>query len=353
MATDAERTQGLVDPDALGRWMDAQGLPGAGAAITLRHVAGGASNEIFEVRRGDVRMALRRPPRTIPPGRNETLLREYRVIRALADTDVPHARAIAACDDPAVMNGASFYLMDFVDGWSPMSHTQQWPAPFHGDAAAKRGLAFQLVDGCAKLARVDWRAAGLDGFGKPDNFLERQVDRWLAALDGCRIRPIPGIDEAAAWLRTYTPQHYRPGILHGDYQFANVMYHHGAPARLAAIVDWEMATIGDPRLDLAWILMSWPNPGDARPQTSYVDLTDMPSREELTAYYADVSGQDVSEMDWFIVLARFKIAIVLEGGYARYKRGGADNPRMEAFGAVVLEMALKAAELAASTPLGR
>ncbi|MGH7803284.1 MAG: phosphotransferase family protein, partial [Candidatus Binatia bacterium] len=217
---------------------------------------------------------------------------------------------------------------------------------------ARRGLAFELVDAIAKLARVDWRANGLEGFGKPDGFHERQVDRWLAHLAAFRFREIPGLEEAAAWLRTHRPRTYEPGILHGDYQFANVMFRHGAPARLAAIVDWEMATIGDPRLDLGWVLMSWPNPGERESSTmTYVDYAGMPSREELAERYARASGLPVDEIDYFVVLARFKIAIVLEGGYARAATGGADNPKMKLFGDVVLEMARKAAELAATSRL--
>jgi aminoglycoside phosphotransferase (APT) family kinase protein len=353
MATDdADRTRGRIDPDALARWMDARGLPGRDAPVEARFVSGGASNELFEIRRGDLRMALRRPPRVVPPGRNETMLREYRVLAALEDSDVPHPRAIAACDDPSVL-GACFYLMDFVDGWSPMSMGRTWPAPFDRDLAARRGLAFELVDGIARLARVDWRAAGLDGFGKPDGFLDRQVDRWLAHLARFRFRDLPGLDDAAAWLRAHRPRAYTPGIIHGDYQFANVMFRHGAPARLAAIVDWEMATIGDPRLDFGWVLMGWPDPDEPRTATGYVDYEGMPSRAELMARYAAVAGLDVDEMDYFVILARFKIAIVLEGGYARYVQGGADNPKMALFGDVVLDMARRAGELARTTPLGR
>jgi len=349
---DAGRTRGLVDPGALARWMDARGLPGAGEPVRAHFVSGGASNEIFEIRRGDVRMALRRPPREVPKGRNETMLREYRVLTALKDSDVPHTRAIAVCDDPSIL-GACFYLMDFVDGWSPMSMGKTWPAPFDRDLAARQGLAWELVDAIAKLARVDWRGAGLDGFGKPDGFLDRQVDRWLAHLAAFRFRDLPGLDEATAWLRAHRPRSYTPGIIHGDYQFANVMFRDGAPARMAAIVDWEMATIGDPRLDLGWVLMGWPNPDEERTAGGYVDYEGMPSREELMERYARTSGLDVDEMDYFVILARFKIAIVLEGGYARYVRGGADNPKMAMFGDVVLDMARRAGELARTTPLGR
>jgi aminoglycoside phosphotransferase (APT) family kinase protein len=339
---DAARTAGLVDLDALGPWMDARDLPGAGEPIEATFISGGSSNEIFEIRRGDHRMALRRPPRVVPEGRNETMLREYRVLEALNGTDVPHPEAIAACDDPSVI-GAAFYLMGHVDGWSPMSYGRTWPAPFDTDLAARAGLGIQLVDGIARLSRVDWRARGLEGFGKPDGFLERQVDRWLAHLERHGFRPLPGTEETAAWLRTHIPDTYEPGIIHGDYQYANVMYAHGAPARLAAIVDWEMTTIGDPLLDLGWVTMSWPRAGDDASQTGYVDMVGMPPHEALLAHYEDVSGRSTADIDYYEILARFKLAIVLEAQYARFKSGGADNPKMEAFGPLTVDLMAKAA----------
>ncbi|MFN8643040.1 MAG: phosphotransferase family protein, partial [Candidatus Binatia bacterium] len=327
----------LLRPDVLARWMDAQGLPGAGEPLEARFISGGASNEIFEIIRGDARMVLRRPPLKVPKGRNESMLREYRVLAALKDSDVPHTRAIAACDDPALL-GACFYLMEHVDGWSCMN-LDGWPAPFDTDLEARAGLAWELVDAIARLGNVDWRARGLEGFGRPEGFHERQVDRWLAHLAGFRFRDLPGLDEAATWLRGYAPTSYVPGIIHGDYQFANVMFRHGAPARMAAIVDWEMSTIGDPLLDLAWVVMAWPDPGEDRAASGYVDYTGMPSRAELLHRYATVSGRPVDEIDYYVILARFKMAVVLEGGYARYVQGGADNPKMQMFGDVVLDMA--------------
>ncbi len=346
-----ERLRRLADPDRLARWMDARRLPGAGEALELSSIAGGASNEILEVRRGDARMALRRPPAIVPPGRNETMMREARVLAALAETDVPHTRLLAACDDPSVI-GACFYLMELVDGWSCMGR-DGWPPPFDADLEARRGLAWELVDGIARLARVDWRACGLDGFGRPEGFHDRQVDRWYAHLSRFRFREIPGLDEAGEWLRRHRPRRWQAGILHGDYQFANVMFRHGAPARLAAILDWEMATVGDPLLDLGWILMGWPDPGEDRSGGGYVDYEGMPTRAELKERYARESGRPVEELDYYVILARFKMAIVLEGGYARYVEGRADNPKMAAFGDVVLDMARRAAELARATPLGR
>ncbi len=266
--------------------MDAQGLPGAGSALSARYISGGASNEIFELRRGDTRMALRKPPAKVPSGRNEIMLREYRVIAALNDTDVPHPQGIAVCDDTSVL-GSCFYIMGHIDGWTPMG---QLPPPFDRDPQLRAAMAHELVDAIARLGQVDWRAAGLEGFGKPEGFLERQVDRWLAHLAKIQFRELPGLDGGRASGCASTPRaSFTPGIIHGDYQFANVMFHHGNEARLAAIVDWEMATIGDPLLDLAWILMTWPDPDEER-NTGYVDFTGMPSRDELMHRYASTSG---------------------------------------------------------------
>jgi len=219
----------------------------------------------------------------------------------------------------------------------------------------KRKLAAELgerlpVDGFDELLDKKARAAGLEGFGKPEGFLDRQVDRWFAHLEKIKFRDLPGLEEAGAWLRTHTPAHFTPGIIHGDYQFANVMFYNDTPARLAAIVDWEMATVGDPLLDLAWILMTWPDPDEDRKQ-GYVDFTGMPSREELMHFYAERSGLPVDAMDYYIVLARFKMACVLEAGYARYVQGGADNPKMAMFGDVVLDMAARAKQLAETSTL--
>jgi aminoglycoside phosphotransferase (APT) family kinase protein len=345
---DEARTHGLVDVDALGRWMDERDLPGSGEPVETTFISGGSSNEIFEISRGEQRMALRRPPRKVPEGRNETMMREYRVLEALNGTDVPHPEAIAGCDDPSVI-GACFYLMGLVDGWSPMGMGSMWPPPFDADLGARKQLGIQLVDGIARLARVDWRGRGLEGLGKPDGFLERQADRWVAHYEKMKVRELPEVPVVAEWLRAHTPSTYVPGIIHGDYQFANVMFAHGAPARLAAIVDWEMTTIGDPLLDLGWVIQGWPRDDEEAGDRGYVPMQGMPSRAELLAHYTEISGRPTDEIDYYEILAGFKLAIVLEGQYSRFRHGNLDNPKIEAFGAIVPDLLQKAAVLTAAS----
>jgi aminoglycoside phosphotransferase (APT) family kinase protein len=224
---------------------------------------------------------------------------------------------------------------------------RQWPAPFDADLDARRGLAFQLAEGIALLSRVDWQSKGLADLGRPEGFHDRQVERWTGFFERIKGRDLPGIEEASAWLSEHRPLDYIPGLMHGDYQFANVMYRHGAPATLAAIVDWEMGTVGDPKLDLAWMVQTWPeDPGTTKESgMGYVDMRGMPSRDEVLDHYADVSGRQVDDIDYYVILAKWKLAIVLEQGY---QRAGTDE-KLLGFGPIVLDLMREAAELAESS----
>jgi len=337
--------QPVIDTERLGAWMDTVGLPGQGATIEHRYVSGGSQNEIYEIRRGELHAALRIPPTTAPASRDEGILREWRIIEALDGTDVPHTQAIAMSPDASVL-GRAFYLMGFVDGWSPMG-VDDWPSPFDDDLQERQGLAYQLAEGIALLSKADWRSKGLHDLGRPDGFHERQVERWTGFFERCKGRELPGLDVASAWLAAHRPIDYFPGIMHGDYQFANVMYRHGSPARLAAIVDWEMGTVGDPKLDLAWMVQGWPEDTTAKPgsASSYVDMTGMPSRSQIVAHYAEVSGRQVDDLDYYLILAKWKLAIVLEQGFQRAD----DDEKLLAFGPVVLDLMKGAAELAETT----
>jgi aminoglycoside phosphotransferase (APT) family kinase protein len=345
VSTTEEAPPTIADVDKLVDWMDSQGL-GSGAPLEYRFISGGSQNEIFELRRGDVHCAMRIPPASAPASRDGGIVREWRIIEALTGTDVPHTEAVAVCTDPAVL-GRTFYLMGFVDGWSPMQMRRQWPAPFDADVEERRGLAFQLVEGIALLGNVDWQARGLLDLGRPDGFHERQVDRWTAFLERIKGRELPGFDEASAWLRAHRPIDFIPGLMHGDYQFANVMFKDGAPARLAAIVDWEMGTVGDPKLDLGWVAQGWPEDTSADEDRAggYADMTGMPSRDEIMAHYATVSGRQVDDMDYYIILAKWKLAVVLEQGFQR----AGDDEKLLAFGPIVLDLMQSAADMAESS----
>ena len=206
----------MIDTSRLAEWMDERGLPPwpalAGAAVAARD---------------DFTSVIRIPPAAAPADRDKGIMREWRIIQGLDGTDVPHTEAVAACEDKSVL-GRSFYLMGYVDGWSPMDHREAWPAPFDTDLDARAGLAYQLAEGIALLSKVDWKAQGLQDLGRPEGFHDRQVDRWTAFFERIKGREIEGLDVATKWLQNHRPLDYIPGLMHGDYQFANVMFQHGA-----------------------------------------------------------------------------------------------------------------------------
>lgn len=312
----------LVDEDRLRGWLD-EHLPGAEHELVVSKMeVTNASNEMFELRRGPHRWALRRPPRVKNDPSAHAVLREFRLLEALEGTDVPHPRPLAACADESVL-GAPFYVMEHLDGFSPH---QPLPAPFD-EPARRHPLGIELVDVLARVGRVDWRAAGLDDFGKPDGFLERQVDRWLGQLERYRTRELDDLDEVAAWLREHRPAAGEPGIMHGDYSFFNVLFAPESP-RIVAVVDWETSTIGDPLLDLGWVLGQWSEPGEEPIiEIGITHLEGMATRAELAERYAQRSGRSVAHVRYYMALAVFKLACILEGGYYRYAHGGSDDPR--------------------------
>ena len=320
----------LVDFDALTAWMDAtsqSGDLGSGPIANPQLLGGGTQNVLLRFERGDRTFVLRRPPKHLRRNSNETMRREARVLAALADSDVPHPRLIAACPDEDIL-GVAFYLMEPIDGFNP---TTGMPELHSSDPAIRRAMGFELVDGIVKLGHIDYRAVGLDGFGKPDGFLERQVERWRSQLrgygdlDGYPGPEIPGVERVAEWLDSNRPASWQAGILHGDYHMANVMFAHDGP-RLAAIVDWEMCTIGDPLLDLGWLIATWADEdGGVAASPGTTPWEGFPTARELIGRYREQSSRDLSNITWYAVLACYKLGIVLEGTHARAFAGKADK----------------------------
>jgi aminoglycoside phosphotransferase (APT) family kinase protein len=316
----------LVDFARVAEWMDGRGLP-PGPIDNAELLAGGTQNILLRFARGGRRYVLRRPPQHKRRNSDETMRREAQVLAALAGSGVPHPGLIAACPETDVI-GAAFYLMEPVDGFNP---TTGLPEPYASDPAARHRVGLDLVDSIAALGRVDHVAVGLADFGKPEGFLERQVERWrsqlagYSELDGYPGPEIPHLDEVAAWLDANRPQVWRAGIMHGDCHLANVMFARDTP-RIAAIVDWEMSTIGDPLLDLGWMLATWPDADGSGAGSIGVQPWDgFPTEAELVARYAERSDRDLSSIDWYAVLACYKLGIVLEGTHARACAGKADR----------------------------
>ena len=316
----------VVDLDAVSAWMDAEGLP-AGAIENLESLGGGTQNVLLRFERGGRRYVLRRPPRHLRANSNETMRREARVLGALAGSAVPHPRLIAACPQTDVI-GASFYLMEPIDGFNP---TVGLPEPHASSPDLRHAMGLAMVDAIAALGAVDYEAVGLGDFGRVDGFLERQVPRWkkqldsYAEFDGYPGPDIPGVGDVGAWLDERRPTSWRPGILHGDYHLANVLFSFDGP-ELAAIVDWELSTAGDPLLDLGWMLATWPDEHGLSPAGLMLsDSEGLPDRDELVARYATRSDRDVAAIDWYLVLACYKLGIILEGTNARACAGKADR----------------------------
>ena len=348
--TTASEFEGLVDIPRLQDWLDRHCPDIGDAPLECQLLSGGTSNAVFRLSRGGPAWVLRRPPKVLRPDSTRIISREARVLAALAGSDVPHPAFRAYCADAGVI-GAPFYLMAMVDGWLGYVEGRPDPEPF-GVPEHRRQKAFALVDGIARLAQVDYRAAGLEDFGRPDGFLERQVDRWASLLASYREsenypgRPIPGLAYAADWLRTNTPAMSAPGIIHGDYSFANALFQYQPPATLAAMIDWELTTIGDPLLDLGWVLYAFRGRDEKSPPAGYFDPNGYPYREELAEYYAERTGRDTRRLTYYMVLAQYKLACILERHYARMLNGRQTRHFGEVMGALVLRLAAKAAEMA-------
>jgi aminoglycoside phosphotransferase (APT) family kinase protein len=302
--------------------MSQQGL-GEGPLQEVSAVTGGTQNVMLRFTRSGRPYVLRRGPRHLRPRSNSVILRETKVLAALAGSDVPHPHLIAACDDTSVLGDAVFYLMDPVDGFN----AGEGLLPLHaGDAGVRHGMGLSMADALAKLGAIDHVAAGLADFGKPDGFLERQVPRWLSELDsyneydGYPGPDIPGIEEVSAWLERHRPPTWTPGIMHGDYHAANVMFSRTGPD-VVAIVDWEMCTIGDPLLDLGWLVATWEDDGADVLGHALSRAGGLCSPQDMIERYAANTIRDLTDIDWYAVLACFKLGIILEGTHARAAAG--------------------------------
>jgi len=326
----------LLVLEPLTEFLFEQGLE-APRNLTATPIGDGHSNVTFELSTGVV---LRRPPRgPLPPSAHD-VLREARLLRALEPTRVRVPGVLAVCDRPEVI-GVPFYVMERVDG---DVITDSVPEALDTPEERRR-IADELIDALVELHDTDWRGSGLEGFGKPTGYLERQLRRFNGLWEHNRTRDLPQVDEVGAWLSKNIPESPPATIVHGDYRLGNTMFAAGTPARLIAIFDWEMATIGDPLADVGYVLMHWTERGDARGKFNLNNVTlqpGFPTRAELTAAYEERSGRSVRALNWYMALALWKAVVFMEGNYKRALSGSTDDPYLRTFGDGVVEIADRA-----------
>ena len=308
----------LVDEARVSAWLERQALiPGP---LTAEAVGGGNSNATFLLRGPGGSYILRRPPAAALSGTAHSMAREYRVLSALAGSEVPAPRPVAFCDD-ADITGAPFLVMEHVDG---VSITDRLPEGYESGPASVARLGEEMVDGLAALHRFDWQAGGLGDFGRPEHFLERQVPRWRRQYESYAVRDLPRFAEVGDWLDEHRPPQWSPGLMHGDFHLDNCLFSATEP-RLLAIIDWELATIGDPLLDIGLALAFWgsrPVDPPAMPQVQGVSrCPGGPDRTALAGRYAERSGRPVDDLGWYMALAVWKLAAIVEGAYAQYLDG--------------------------------
>jgi aminoglycoside phosphotransferase (APT) family kinase protein len=343
IATPADRGPDAREPllvmEPLREFLAANGLD-APPELIATPVGEGHSNVTFLLSTGVV---LRRPPRgPLPPSAHD-VLREARLLKALESTPVRTPGVLAVCDDTDVI-GAPFYVMEEVHG---EVMTTEIPEPLD-NSAERRRIADELIDSLVELHEVDWTAIGLEGFGKPTGYLERQVKRFLGLWEINKTRELGEVETVGEWLRANMPESPPATIVHGDYRLGNTMFAAAAPARLKSIFDWEMATIGDPLADLGYMMLHWIRPGD---KVGYFNLQSVtardgfPSREQMIARYEELSGRSMQALNWYVTLALWKAIVFMEGNYKRAITGATDDPYLKSFGEGVLELARRAVEV--------
>jgi aminoglycoside phosphotransferase (APT) family kinase protein len=285
-------------------------------------------------------VVLRRPPRgPLPPSAHD-VLREARLLRALEQTPVRTPKVLAVCDDPEVI-GAPFYVMEKIDG---VVVTQTLPEPLDNPEQRAR-IAAELIDALVELHAVDWESVGLEGYGKPTGYLDRQLRRFIGLWEHNKTRELAQVEEIGAWLHANMPESLPATIVHGDYRLGNTMLAPDAPARLIAILDWEMATIGDPLADVGYMMIHWTRPGDKAGRFALQGVTSLdgfPEREGLIEMYEQRSGRSMQALNWYVTLALWKAVVFMEGNYKRAVQGSTDDPYLKTFGDGVVELAERA-----------
>jgi aminoglycoside phosphotransferase (APT) family kinase protein len=333
------------DTTAFGRWL--AGQTGQEAVLAFEPIPGGASCELFRMTRLGVRWIIRRAPKVAVASSAHNVLREARIIRALHGSALP-VPAVLACSDDCGLLGAPFFIMEYIDG---EVLRRELPRSYLDHPATQRAVGEELVDRLADLHAFDWKHSAIAELARPEGFLARQVERWMSQLSQYRTRELPGIDEVAQWLEDHLPPGGDLVVMHGDYKLDNVIFSRSAPPRILGLLDFEMTTVGDPLIDLAWAMIFWPGEGNliAFPGVGVpggFDAAFCQAPQQLVQRYAQRTGRDMGHLQWYQAFSAWKLAIVLEGSYVKHLEGVSKNPSHRYLGFTIEQLLARARRFA-------
>lgn len=307
-----------IDLDRLTRFMEEVGGVSLAGPLSRRLISGGRSNPTYELTDGQRSWILRRPPFGDVLQSAHDMMRESRVVSALRDSTVPVPVVVASCADTDVL-GVPFYVMDKIDGITLRTHEDTARL----SPAERARLATSMVDTMVALHEIDPDAVGLADFGRPEGYLDRQLRRWVRQWHTVKTRDGSDVDELASRLERALPELRFPGIVHGDFKVDNLMVDRNTPSKVLALLDWEMATLGDTLADLGQLICFWDEPGALHNPITAGAMAHpgFPTADEVVQSYADRRGADVAEIEWYILFADLKLAVILEQIHARHMAG--------------------------------
>lgn len=334
-----------LDTAAFSQWFHSTTARAGG--LSVEPLTGGGSCEMFLLKQGGEQFVIRRAPLASVSDTAHNVVREFRIIETLTGSAARVPQLLASCEDASVI-GAPFYVMRFVDG---EVIRRKLPEAYVANPQSQPSIGEELIDALIELHSFEWRGTALEDMAKPERFLERQVERWSSQLEGYRSRDMPGVDEVAAWLEKNRPASGELTVMHGDYKVDNAIYSKDLPPKILTLVDFEMTTVGDPLIDLAWAMIFWPEDGNviaiAPPGSPKgMDAQYCQPPIELVSRYAEKTGRSIEQFQWYQAFAAWKLGIVLEASYAKFLSGESKNRNHEFFGYVVDQLMLRAASFA-------
>jgi aminoglycoside phosphotransferase (APT) family kinase protein len=328
--------------DAVAGFLEQAGLPSM--QLEIEQFPAGHSNLTYLVRSGDWEAVLRRPPLGPVAPRAHDMAREYRILARLHPAFPLAPRPYVLCVDTSII-GAPFYVMERRHG---VVLDMDLPPGFPEQAAVHHAIAESLIQGLVDLHAVDWQAAGLGEVGHPEGYLQRQVHGWLERFSRVRTVELPEIDRLAPWLVEQLPESPAPTVIHNDYKLNNVLLDREDPRRMTAVLDWEMATVGDPLSDVASLLVYWTEPGDEKLLGGLKSVTSEPTfprRGDVLEMYARASGRDLASLDWYVAFAYFKLAVICQQIFYRWHVGQTRDARFQGHEATACNLIRHAAQL--------